>query len=188
MIDNLEAAPADRPGLRPADTKPGRGLTEAALTEVCHTRLRALDRHVLAILQRTLRPDLYDPERGLRYDTRIAIFRGEAPETYRADVYLVDPASGARHPIPLEVEIRVEVDAAGRLTGGHLDVPVHALPDGPDPRGSVAIVQPLFGGVDAEPVVVVSRPIGGPVPAAPETFWDFDWGDVLDGTAWNAGS
>lgn len=188
VIDNLSAPRADGTGVRPADTKPGRGLAEAGLTDLCHARFTELDRKVFSILQRTLRPDVFDMSRNLRYDTQIAIFRGEDPEVYRADVYLVDPESGVRHPVPLEARIRVVVDGSDRLTDGHLNLPVHALPNGPNATGVVAIARPLFGGVDSESIGVVAYPVGGPVPAAPESFWDFDWRDVLEDTAWNEGS
>jgi hypothetical protein len=185
VIDNLSAPPAEGAGFRAADTKPGRGLTASGLTDLCHTRFTDLDRRIFSILQRTLRPEIFDGSRNVRYDTQVAVYRGEAPDDYRADVYLVDPQSGVRHPVPLEARIRVVADGSGRLTDGHLNLPVHSLPEGPEAMGFVAIVQPLFGGVDSEPVSVVSYPVGWPVPGAPESFWDFDWRDVLDGTAWN---
>lgn len=184
VIDNLAAPGPDGPP-RAADTKPGRGLTDAGLTQLCHPNLQPLDRRVFAVLQRTLRVDVADPVRGLRYDTRIAVYRDEPPDQYLADVFVVDPETGAMRPTPLVARIQVAVDASGRLAAGHLGVPVHQLTDDPPVVGSVFITPPLFGGVDDQYAPAVSYPVGGPVPAAPETFWDFDWRDVLAATAWN---
>jgi len=188
VIDNLGVPPADPTlvGFRPADTKPGRGLSEAGLTTLCHDRLTDLDRRVFSILQRTLRADLLDPVLGLRYDTRITLGRGEAPDEYIATISPVNPETGRLRPF-IQVHIRVGTDGAGRLTDGHLDVSVPELADYPV-LGEVAIVRPLFGGVDSEYVPEVAYPIGTPVPAAPSTFWDFDWRDVLADTAWNEGA
>ncbi len=185
VIDNLFENATAGGGPHPADTKPGRGLTVSGLTRLCHTRLSDVDRRVFAILQRTLRAELYDPATAERYDTRITLYRGTDPEIYRADIYVVDPKTGAMRPTPLEAEIRVELDETGRLAGGHLELPVHRLPDDPAVVGSVTIVRPLFGGVDDEYVPEVGFPVGGPLPGAPSSFYDFDWRDVLDGTAWN---
>ena len=184
VIDNL-SVPAPGEMVRVADTKPGRGLTDADLTQLCHPRLRPLDRRVFAVLQRTLRVDVADPVRGLRYDTRIAVYRDEPPDQYLADIFVVDPETGAMRPTPLVARIQVAVDASGRLTDGHLDMPVHLLTDGPPVEGSVFVTAPLFGGVGSRYDPAVVYPVGGPVPAAPDTFWDFDWQNVLAATAWN---
>lgn len=187
VIDNLLLPPPDPTvgGVRPADTKPGRGLSEEGLTTPCHDRFTDLDRRIFSILQRTLRVELHDPARGLRYDTRIALFRDEDPAEYRATVFPVDPETGERR-APLHVTIRVETDESGYLTSGHLSVASPELVDYPV-EGRVAIVRPLFGGVDREYLAEVSYPVGTPLPAAPESFWDFDWRDVLADTAWNEG-
>lgn len=180
VIDNLE-------GGRAADTKPGRGLTESGLTDLCHTLFTPVDRRVFAILQRALRVEVFDPLRELRYDTRIALYRAEDPEEYRAAIHLVDPETGELDPTPLVAHVRVEVDSGGALAGGRLTVPEHVHPDRSETLGRVMIVEPLFGGVESEYAAAVAYPIGGPLPAAPETFWNFDWSEVLEETAWNLG-
>jgi len=188
VIDNLAAPPADPTvaGFRPADTKPGRGLSEADLTTPCHDRLTDLDRRVFSVLQRTLRAELFNPGLGLRYDTRITVGRGMEPDEYIAMISPVDLETG-RLMAFVQATIRVGTDGTGWLTAGHLDVLVPELGDYPV-VGGVMIVRPLFGGVDDEYVPEVSYPIGTPVPAAPSSFWDFDWRDVLAGTAWNEGA
>lgn len=184
VIDNLIVPGPE--GFRPADTKPGRGLTAAGLTEPCHTRRTDLDRRVFAILQRTLRVELVDGERGLRYDTRIALFRREEPGVFGADVYAVDPETGALLDGSLDLLLEAHADPSGRLRDGRLLVGSFDLPGNPRVNGTVQIVHPLFGGVDSEYQAVVSAPVNPPTSAV----WDlpFDWAEVLDGTTWNPGT
>jgi hypothetical protein len=185
VIDNLAAPAPAGEGFRPADTKPGRGLATAGLTEPCHTLRSDLDRRVSAILQRTLRVELFDLDRGLRYDTRIALFRRQAPGVYGADVHAVDPETGALLEGFLDLLLEAHADGAGNLRDGRLLVGSFDLPGNPRVEGTVSIVRPLFGGVDTAYEPVVSAPVSSPLSAV----WDlpFDWADVLEGTVWNPG-
>lgn len=185
VIDNLAAPPPSGEGFRPSDAGPGRGLVAAGLVEPCHTRRTDLDRRVLAILQRTLRVDLWDPDRGLRYDTRIALFRDQAPGVFGADVYAVDPESGELLAGSLHLLLEAHATDRGTLRDGRLLVGDFLVPDNPPVEGTVAVVEPLFGGVESlyEPVA------SAPVNPLMEVLWDlpFDWADVLEETAWNPG-
>ncbi len=188
VIDNLAAPPEDPAvsGFRPADTKPGRGLTEAGITTACHGRFTALDRRIFSILQRTLRVELSDPDRLLRYDTRIAVFRGEAPDQYRALVLPVDPETGTLL-APLALTIQVSSDGTGRLTDGHLDVALPEVATYPV-TGTVEIVRPLFEGENrfSQPEAVYPVDPSMPDPGADPP--SFDWRDVLEDSAWNTGT
>ncbi|MFP3939084.1 MAG: hypothetical protein ACOC7L_01705 [Acidobacteriota bacterium] len=186
VIDNLDGAPPDGPGPRAADTKPGRGLTEAGLTDLCHGRLTGLDRRVFSILQRTVRVELADLQRSLRYDTRIAILRAEEPEEYLADVYLVDPESGELYPEPLELRIEASLDSEGRLAAGRIEAGMVPTPGTAQAEGAVHAVRPVFPGVEAgyetlATVQVTSDPEA--TPGVPPVA-GFDWRDVLSETAW----
>lgn len=175
MIDNLAVPSPLVEGFRAADTKPGRGLTVAGLTETCHTKLGDTDRRIFAILQRTLDPVLVEEETLRTYDTRVAIYRGTHPGLYAADVYPVDPESGWLLPFPVQVGISAHIGEDGRLAEGGIAL------TGWSYLGSIAIVRPVFPGPDAvyEPVATTAPTPLGVVPGT-----DFDWRDVLDGTAW----
>ncbi len=185
MIDNLAAPALDGAvGFRAADTKPGRGLTTAGLTDLCHTRLTDTDRRVFAILERTLRVDLGDMERNVRFDTRIALFRDQEAGVFGADVYFVDPETGELLDARMELRIEAPVTPGDGLQAGRIVVEAVTGSDATRVSGTVSIIRPVFGGVDLayEPVASVyySPLLAGPAP--PEAT--FDWRDVLDGTEW----
>ena len=196
-IDDLAAPPDGRPGDRSADTKPGRGLTAAGLTDLCHARLDGFDRRILSVLQRTLRADLVDPDGsgapnsqggGTRYETRIGLYRilGDElhphyPVEYGADVYLVDPASGERLPGRLVFDARFWL----RIEDGVLvpDV-LQLIYDGPEGAvapvtGTVAIRKPSFAGA-AEPGAV----LGALSVDEPGAAVEISWPELLAGTTW----
>ncbi len=87
-------------GRRSSDSKPGRGLALDAITSLCHDRFTARDLEIFTILQRTLRVEAHGPD--FDYDTEIALYRGEADDTYVAEVFAVDPSGQT-----------VELDRAG---------------------------------------------------------------------------
>lgn len=185
VIDNLAAPPADgSPGFRPADTKPGRGLAAAGLTTLCHGLYTDFDRRLFAILERTLRVDLADTASHLRFDTRIALFRGEEPGVFRADVYLVAAGGGELLPGRMELRIEARPGAGGGLGDGLLVLEDVGGQVASIASGTLSIVRPVFGGVDDayEPVtsVLYSALLSGP--NRPEAA--FDWRDVLAGTEW----
>lgn len=187
VIDNLDGAPPDGPGPRAADAKPGRGLAESGLTDLCHSRFTGLDRRVFSILQRTLRVELADLQRSLRYDTRIAILRAEEPEKYLADVYLVDPESGELYPEPLELRIEARLESDNRLAAGRIEAGSVPKPGTARAEGGVHVVRPVFAGLEAgyetlATVQVTSDPEA--TPGVPPVA-GFDWRDVLAETAWN---
>lgn len=183
VIDNLVAPSPSGGGFRPSDAKPGRGLAADGLLEPCHTRRTELDRRTLAVLQRTLRVELWDLDRGLRYDTRIALFRDQAPGVFGADVHAVDPETGELLEGSLHLLLEAHAGDDGTLRDGRLLVGDFLVSGNPPVEGTVAIVEPLFGGVESLYEPVVSAPVNPLV----EVLWDlpFDWWDVLEGTAWN---
>lgn len=187
VIDNLDGPPPGGAGPRAADTKPGRGFADAGLTDLCHTRFTALDRRVFAVLQRVLRLELADLQRSLRYDTRIAVLRGQAPDEYLADVYLVDPETGELYPEPLVLRIEVGLGSDGRLAEGRIEAGIVPKPGAARAEGGVHVIRPVFPGVEAgyEPlatVQVTSDPEA--TPGVPPVA-GFDWRAVLAETAWN---
>ena len=184
VIDNLAASPPDgTAGFRIADTKPGRGLDEAGLTDLCHTRLTGLDRRVFAILERTLRVDLLD---AARFDTRITLFRDEDPGVFGADVYLVDPDSGELLPGRMELRIEVQVGAGGDFRDGRLVVEGATGGIFGQVAGNLEIVRPVFGGVDEGYEPVASVPYSSVIVGPGKPQATFDWRDVLAGTEWGS--
>jgi len=200
VIDNLASPPAIRPGNRAATTRPGRGLLEDGITTVCHARLDSIDRRVFSLLERTLRIDVNDPESGTRFAPLVALYAarqssdvlpaswglnlGGEPPIYGADVYLVDPRTGARLPGRLVLELTVWSSAgpeilfpyslAFRIVGMEGDLPPLA--------GAVALRPPALPGVEAPAAALGVQSVaeadgGGPWVEVP-------WDDLLAGTAW----
>ena len=200
VIDNLASPPAIRPGNRAATTRPGRGLLEDGITTVCHARLDSIDRRVFSLLERTLRIDVNDPESGTRFAPQVALYAarqssdvlpaswglnlGGEPPIYGADIYLVDPRTGARLPGRLVLELTVWSSAgpeivfpyslAFRILGVEGDLPPLA--------GAVALRPPALPGVEAPAAALGVQSVaeadgGGPWVEVP-------WDDLLAGTAW----
>jgi hypothetical protein len=74
VLDNRES-----PAGSPTDSKPGRGF--APLAAPCHTLFTAEDQHLFRILTKIARGT------HTADGTQIAVFRGEAPNSYRLNVY-----------------------------------------------------------------------------------------------------
>lgn len=175
-IDNVEA-PADGA----SDAKPGRGLTP--LLAPCHDPLSARDVHVLRVLSKTLRAEGPDVAA-----TEIAIYRGEAPDTYRVDVYPFD--AGGQSLGRLTAELEVGFGPGGALEDGLLRVlPACAANQTTEAAGctdietpvELTVVRPVFSGeLWPEPTVRVSADAAGPVVAEASFSWDV----LLDGTTW----
>ena len=105
--------PIAREGGKPAESKPGRGLAE--VVRLCHGKLTALDQHVFRVLNKLARATADGAA-----SSQIAIFRGEAPDTYRLDVYPIGGGGAAMG--RLAVELEVDFGPGGRLDGGTLRV------------------------------------------------------------------
>ncbi|MEP7010396.1 MAG: Calx-beta domain-containing protein [Acidobacteriota bacterium] len=106
-IDNL-AAPAGRP----ADAKPGRGL--APLLNPCHDDFSEADVHVFRVLEKVVRGEYAGGK-----SVEIAIYRGEASDTYRIDAVPIgaDGLGRGRLSALLELLFTPAGDlATGRLT------------------------------------------------------------------------
>ncbi len=149
-INNFEVPAVGEPynGFLANSTKPGRGLSEDGLLTACHEKLTAFDRHVFAILQRTLR--FWSPDLGL-LDSEGAVFRGEDPHIYRFNLY---PIAGTDNPAlgRLAGELRLSWTEEGKLTTGVLRM-LPLCQEGQDigcSKGYVSsitfLIPPLFGG------------------------------------------
>lgn len=187
-INNFEVGAGQACGnLRSVDVKPGRGLILAGLVTPCHTELTDFDRMVFAILERTLRVQVTGQPTA---DTKVAIFRGEEPLTYRINVYPLSNNGQMQGMVALELTLTA--DAQGRITGGQLQfLPSCSgfLPDEcstSDVALQVFLVPPVFGGnqtrLSSGPAFSVTYQVGAtPTPVAV----DFD--ALLGGTTWNQG-
>jgi hypothetical protein len=151
VINNLEEPSIGQPynGFLGNSTKPGRGLTADGLLAPCHGKLTDFDRHVFSVLQRVVRAS----SRGERPvpDMEIAIFRGEAPQTYRLDFYPIYQHFEERG--RMAAELRISWDAEGRL----LTAEMKALPactqsgqfacsNAENTTPSAFFIPPVFGG------------------------------------------
>jgi len=200
VIDNLAAPPASGAGDRAAATRPGRGLLADHITTVCHARLDSIDRRMFSLLERTLRFDLTDPATGTRYAPLVALYAarqssdvppsawgvnlGGEPPIYGADVYLVDPRTGARLPGRLVLELTVWSSAgpenlfpytiAFRILGPEGDLPPVA--------GTVALRPPVLPGVEAPAPALGVQSVAEAEGGGP--WVEVRWDDLLAGTAW----
>jgi hypothetical protein len=122
VINNLQEPALGEPynGFLANSTKPGRGLTTDGLLTSCHQKLTDFDRHLFAILQRMVRGWAMDEFHSP--DAEIAIFRGEDPQTYRVNLYLI--YEGLELRARMAVELKVAWTSGGKLTS----VVMKALP------------------------------------------------------------
>jgi hypothetical protein len=201
VVNNLEVPAVGQPynGFRETSAGPGRGLTADGLLDPCHLDLTPFDRRIFALLERMVRTsaDLFTRATSGPLDTQVAIYRGEDPHTYRVDLAPTGSVSLPTVDPRMAVAIRVDWDAEGRLTTGHMEVlPVCATPGQLDCTGqnlnrfynvTLQLIPPVFPGAqiwsDTDPRV--KSVIGGvgqiPVPV------DVDFAALLSGTAWNNG-
>jgi hypothetical protein len=183
-INNFRATGQACGGARGVDVKPGRGLLAAGLTQACHQQLTDFDRHVFALLERMVRVQVAGSQ---TVDTKIAIFRGDDPLTYRIDVYPLSATGQMSGKIALELEL--QADSQGRITTGQLRILPSCVGgfEGGCTSSSVALevflLAPVFGGFESRlasgPGVSISFPAGASAPVS------VDFGDLLSGTTWN---
>lgn len=192
QINNFLMPPAGQTcnGFLTSSLRPGRGLTQSGLVTPCHTNFSELDRTVFALLQRMLRVQVGGA--GTARDTEIAIYRGEEPQTYRIDIYPV-AADGTTSLGHVALELTVETDGTGTLTGGQLTL-LDTCAGGATSGCSNAVVPiqvflfpPVFAGtqvrLNSTPSIAVNATPGatGATPVA------IDFGQLLAGTTWNDG-
>src|SRR4051794_24911529 len=105
-------------GFLASSIKPGRGLDQDDLLTPCHTAFTAQDRKIFSILQRMVRVSV--SKSACFLDTKIAVFRGEDPHTYRIDAYVEDldgtPLGKAA------AVLQIDWTSAGVLTSGTLSM------------------------------------------------------------------
>jgi hypothetical protein len=188
VINNFQAANGQAcGGLLAVDVKPGRGLIDAGLVTPCHTALTDFDRMVFSILERTVRVQATG---SALVDTKIAIYRGEQPFTYRIDVYPLSASGQLTGKIALQLTINV--DAQGRITDGQLTIlpPCVGIErsgcSNADTGLEVFLLPPVFGGVEARPVSAPSFSVVYQFGATPAPVV-VDWTRLLSGTTWNQG-
>jgi hypothetical protein len=186
-INNVQASGSQCNQVLSADLKPGRGLIQAGLTTPCHTLFTDFDRFVFEILERTFR--VASPSNPAQ-DFKVAIYRGEAPFTYRIDVYPVNANGTLGGPIALELTLAT--DASGNLRDGLLQVlPYCTTGQTADcsTRSNVDLnfylVPPVFGGnqvrLTSDITVSLSLPANGAPPLAVPVSFSL----ILGGTSWN---
>ncbi|HVS03328.1 MAG TPA: Calx-beta domain-containing protein [Thermoanaerobaculia bacterium] len=108
-VNNL-GDPVTRQGGVPAESKPGRGL--AGLLVPCHQRFAARDAHLFRVLTKVVRGEA-DGAQGMA----AAIYRGEAADRFRIDLY---PAAADGRPLgrlaaELEVAFSGDTPVGGTL-------------------------------------------------------------------------
>jgi hypothetical protein len=201
LVNNFEVPAVGQPynGFRETSAGPGRGLAADSLLDPCHLDLTPFDRRIFALLERMVRTtaDLFSRATLSRFDTQVAIYRGEDPHTYRVDVAPLGSVSLPAEDPRMVVAIRIDWDADGRLTTGHLEVlPVCATPGGMDCSGqnlnrfsdvTLRLIPPVFPGFqtwsDRDPRVKSVTGGTGRVPVPV----DVDFAALLSGAAWNRG-
>ena len=168
--------PQTREGGTPAESKPGRGL--ASLVEPCHHKLTSRDRHVFQVLAKIARASTPGAAR-----VGLAIFRGQATDTYRIDVYPVAPDGSSMGRLAAELE--VDFGPGDRLDGGTLRV-LGAC--GPTDTANCTSVQAA-----TELELVTPKSVGEfwnespySVSSGGATESPVDFADLLQGTGWRS--
>lgn len=185
----------------------GRGLAAEGLATACHGAFSDFDLTMFEILSRTLRasrclapPTFCTPSD--EFIMNLTLFRGEAPGTYRANVYVVAqecdvaPCETSFVIARPEVEITVEVDAAGRLArGGARFLPFcqGPRPDCTDDGGTgpwaVFVLPPIWAGHEVQGGAEFAKGgflnVLGESSSANVLTTAFDWSVLLAGTAWS---
>ena len=168
-IDNLAGAAG-----RPADAKPGRGL--APLLAPCHDDFSGPDVHVFRVLEKIVRGEAP----GMK-SVEIAIYRGEAPDTYRIDALPIGADGLGRG--RLSALLEVAFTPAGDLATGTLTILPHCTAGQTsgctDVTGTAALAlfKPVLAGV-FPPATPYRVSTAGPTSVA------IDFADLLAGTSW----
>ncbi len=186
----------------------GRGLAIDDLAAACHGDLTDFDLRMFEILSRTLRatrcltvPESCNPPDEFNFN--VVLFRGEAPGTYRANVYIYSqdcPAAPCETSSVFErpeIEVAVEVDGEGRLRAGRArflpychtpEVRDCTLDFGNGPW-AVYILPPIWAGHEIQGGAEFQK--GSFLNLLGEGFPEdvltttFEWPILLAGTAWS---
>ncbi|HXU31720.1 MAG TPA: hypothetical protein VN851_14190, partial [Thermoanaerobaculia bacterium] len=168
-IDNLAAAAG-----RLADAKPGRGL--APLLAPCHDDFSGSDVHVFRVLEKVVRGEAAGAK-----SVEMAIYRGEAPDTYRIDALPIGADGLGRG--RLSALLEVAFTPAGDLATGTLRIldrcTAGQTANCTDVTGTAALAlfKPVLPGV-IPPATSYRVSTAGPASAA------VDFADLLAGTSW----
>jgi len=208
----LKISTRREPGREKADGA-GRGLSVDDLLTPCHGEVTEFDQRVFAILARAVRPTacLAEPVvnplacLGTRFKT--AVYRAEAPLTYRIDVYPYtsfcnDQGQCGYGEVRVPFLLQLLLDPEGRLTMGTVTaLPFCEHPDGTvDHTGCIQVLDPEIG-------LYILPPIRPGVAVQGEPFFrraahlnldligsefnvlqaEVNWADLLRDTAWNGG-
>jgi hypothetical protein len=206
VANNLAAATnGDQPTAH-ADAA-GRGIKQDSLTSSCENLLTAFDQQIFTILSRTVRVsecglDVLDTTINLPCDQdgsafNITLFRGEDPQTYRADVYLYSELCEDTCTFGVEEKVAFEFqlnwDAFGNLTTGEVTVlpscpgsPISCVYGGGYP---LFVLPPLWAGHSHQGQHVlfdVGVRVGNDYPLAPLVPQAaINWQVLLARSAWN---
>jgi hypothetical protein len=174
-------------GYRAASTAPGSGLAGDGLLTRCHGLFTAQDRKIFALLERMVRVSAVKSVSFL--DAEIAIYRGEDPHLYRADIFLFDLNHEAQGKVA--ASLVVNWTSTGTLTNGTLSILPACTTSGetacsaPAVPTEVLLIAPVLGGsqiwgddghfsfVDFDPVHGASPPVA------------VDFATLLRDTRWN---
>jgi hypothetical protein len=175
-IDNVTG-----PGGGSTDARPGRGL--AALASPCHGKLSERDVHVFRVLAKLVRARTEGAAA-----TRLAIFRGQAPNRFRIDAYPQPSGGPATGWGRLAAELEVTFGPGDELMDATLRLLPRCAPGGARDCTDVArptelfLVRPAAGGAaggSAGPrVTSAALPTGSGATSA------VDFVELLAGTTW----
>jgi plastocyanin len=175
-IDNV-----DGPAGIATDANPGRGL-DAALAP-CHGRFSSQDAHVLRLLAKVARATAAGAG-----SFELAIFRGEAPASYRVDVYPIAPSGASLGRLAVEISAHFGAGAGGSLLNGSLRVLGRCSASRREHCTSVTgatellLLPPAASGQPAGPAAARVSTFGVEGDGQPED--GIDWQALLAGTSW----
>ncbi len=197
-IDNIREIPKGgvSEGATPAASTASRALRQAGLLARCHESLTAWDFRTFVLLERMIRPyaTFIADETVYYHDIEVALFRGEDPHTYRANVYKIGLDAEGRGVAlgRLAVEMVIGWDEAGRWTTGSARLLPPCLEG--QSTGCSTEMGPAFvtfyppilpdHGLRGDPPNAISVSVG--IPGRPSEV-AVDWGNLLAESVWNRG-
>jgi hypothetical protein len=190
VINNFAEPAVGEPynGFLANSTLPGRGLSADRLLAPCHEKFTEFDRHVFAILERMARALALNV--ALLPDSEISIFRGEAPNAYRVNVYPI--YEGLEERGRLATELAISWTTSGKLESAAMRILPDCTAEGQN--GCTALrsaspvlflIPPVAGGSEQYPSDASKNGVfyvWNEGPSAPKSI---DLGALLAHTTWN---